>query len=167
MAGSAMAGNITVAIPDNIKINPQSDAYTSVNVSVKSIYPGSYKFVVAPQSGLEAYIGNLGDSSALNIGSATNPIIPPYSYRLITINHANEELVGKLYVRATDGSWSGFKEVKLSVYDGNTEISDSITVQPYSSGSLSVETPEFPTVALPVAGILGLLFIFGRKKEGL
>ncbi|MEL7664297.1 MAG: PEF-CTERM sorting domain-containing protein [Methanosarcina mazei] len=25
--------------------------------------------------------------------------------------------------------------------------------------------PEFPTVALPVAGILGLLFIFGRKKE--
>ncbi len=54
-----------------------------------------------------------------------------------------------------------------SLYDGNTEISDSITVQPYSSGSLSVETPEFPTVALPVAGILGLLFIFGRKKEGL
>ncbi len=27
--------------------------------------------------------------------------------------------------------------------------------------------PEFPTVALPVAAILGLVFIFGRKKEGL
>lgn len=27
--------------------------------------------------------------------------------------------------------------------------------------------PEFPTVALPVAGLIGLLFIFGRKKEGL
>ena len=27
--------------------------------------------------------------------------------------------------------------------------------------------PEFPTVALPVAGVLGLLFVFGRKKEGL
>jgi hypothetical protein len=25
--------------------------------------------------------------------------------------------------------------------------------------------PEFPTVALPVAGILGLLLVFGRKKE--
>jgi len=29
------------------------------------------------------------------------------------------------------------------------------------------EIPEFPTVALPVAAILGLVFIFGRKKEGL
>lgn len=27
--------------------------------------------------------------------------------------------------------------------------------------------PEFPTVALPVAAMLGLLFVFGRKKEGL
>lgn len=27
------------------------------------------------------------------------------------------------------------------------------------------EIPEFPTVALPVAAILGLLFIFGRRKQ--
>ncbi|MFY1113362.1 MAG: PEF-CTERM sorting domain-containing protein, partial [Methanosarcinaceae archaeon] len=27
--------------------------------------------------------------------------------------------------------------------------------------------PEFPTIALPIAAILGLVFIFGRKKEGL
>jgi hypothetical protein len=27
--------------------------------------------------------------------------------------------------------------------------------------------PEFPTVAAPVAAVLGLLFVFGRKKEGL
>ncbi|WP_052727365.1 PEF-CTERM sorting domain-containing protein [Methanosarcina siciliae] len=27
--------------------------------------------------------------------------------------------------------------------------------------------PEFPTIAAPIAGIIGLLFIFGRKKEGL
>jgi hypothetical protein len=25
--------------------------------------------------------------------------------------------------------------------------------------------PEFPTVAVPVAGVLGILFVFGRKKE--
>ncbi len=31
----------------------------------------------------------------------------------------------------------------------------------------SLSIPEFPTVALPVAAILGLFFIFGRKKEGL
>jgi hypothetical protein len=27
--------------------------------------------------------------------------------------------------------------------------------------------PEFPTVALPIAAVIGLVFIFGRKKEGL
>jgi hypothetical protein len=29
----------------------------------------------------------------------------------------------------------------------------------------STEIPEFPTVALPVAAILGLMFIFGRRKQ--
>ena len=33
--------------------------------------------------------------------------------------------------------------------------------------TVDVQIPEFPTVALPVAGILGILFVFGRKKEGL
>lgn len=33
----------------------------------------------------------------------------------------------------------------------------------FSNGN--AEIPEFPTVALPVAAILGLMFIFGRRKE--
>ncbi len=37
-----------------------------------------------------------------------------------------------------------------------------------ASGSAYVKNiPEFPTVALPVAAVLGLVFVFGRKKEGL
>jgi hypothetical protein len=32
-------------------------------------------------------------------------------------------------------------------------------------GSGWVGIPEFPTVALPVAAILGLMFVFGRKKQ--
>jgi hypothetical protein len=37
-----------------------------------------------------------------------------------------------------------------------------------ASTSVNVKAvPEFPTLALPVASILGLIFIFGRKKEGL
>ncbi|WP_255335136.1 PEF-CTERM sorting domain-containing protein [Methanosarcina sp. KYL-1] len=44
--------------------------------------------------------------------------------------------------------------------DGN-EGSDSAWASPRA------QVPEFPTVALPVAAILGLVFIFGRKKEGL
>jgi hypothetical protein len=33
-----------------------------------------------------------------------------------------------------------------------------------TSASTNVSVPEFPTVALPVAAVLGLLFVFGRKK---
>ncbi|AAM31815.1 hypothetical protein MM_2119 [Methanosarcina mazei Go1] len=36
-----------------------------------------------------------------------------------------------------------------------------------ASRTVNSQIPEFPTVALPVAAILGLVFIFGRKKEGL
>ncbi len=36
------------------------------------------------------------------------------------------------------------------------------------SASRSIDSiPEFPTVALPIAAILGLVFIFGRRKEEL
>jgi hypothetical protein len=36
-----------------------------------------------------------------------------------------------------------------------------------SSDSQLTLVPEFPTVAVPVAAVLGLLFMFGRKKEKL
>ncbi|AGF98634.1 PEF-CTERM sorting domain-containing protein [Methanosarcina mazei] len=32
-------------------------------------------------------------------------------------------------------------------------------------GGTTTQVPEFPTMALPVAAILGLMFIFGRKKQ--
>jgi hypothetical protein len=36
-----------------------------------------------------------------------------------------------------------------------------------TSASTNIRVPEFPTVALPVAAVLGLIFVFGRKKERL
>jgi hypothetical protein len=36
-----------------------------------------------------------------------------------------------------------------------------------ASRTINSAIPEFPTVALPVAALIGLVFIFGRKKEGL
>ncbi|KKG02336.1 hypothetical protein DU86_00690 [Methanosarcina mazei] len=47
-------------------------------------------------------------------------------------------------------------------------ISAGATGVEFGAASRHVDSiPEFPTVALPVAAILGLVFIFGRKKEGL
>jgi len=58
---------------------------------------------------------------------------------------------------------------------GGVTVTDWATVDPtgapaefdVGTSSRDVNVPEFPTVALPVAGVLGLLFVFGRKKEGL
>lgn len=45
---------------------------------------------------------------------------------------------------------------------------DNTVVPIFATASRRIATvPEFPTVALPVAAILGLVFIFGRKKDGL
>ncbi|RPJ76175.1 MAG: PEF-CTERM sorting domain-containing protein, partial [Alphaproteobacteria bacterium] len=42
------------------------------------------------------------------------------------------------------------------------------TYRDYSVQSREITSvPEFPTVAAPIAGIIGLLFVFGRKKDGL
>lgn len=67
--------------------------------------------------------------------------------------------------------------VRVSGYDGLVTISDksnsaidpNVVVKNYdvATQSPNVDIPEFPTVALPVAAILGLVFIFGRKKEEL
>ena len=67
--------------------------------------------------------------------------------------------------------------VRVSGYDGLITISDTsnsaidpnAVIKSYDVATQSpgVDIPEFPTIALPVAGILGLMFIFGRKKEGM
>lgn len=54
------------------------------------------------------------------------------------------------------------KTYKVTLYVGENEESQIV-----SASKVVSSIPEFPTVALPVAGIIGLLFIFGRKKEGL
>jgi hypothetical protein len=48
-------------------------------------------------------------------------------------------------------------------YDNNQNICDQKVVN--LNVSPETKVPEFPTVAVPVAAILGLLIIFGRKKE--
>jgi len=45
--------------------------------------------------------------------------------------------------------------------DDTENIDIVIWVQPVESATI----PEFPTVAMPIAAILGLMFIFGRKKQ--
>jgi hypothetical protein len=47
----------------------------------------------------------------------------------------------------------------------NVQIDDDVVPIHATASRRITAVPEFPTVALPVAAILGLVFIFGRKKE--
>ena len=40
-----------------------------------------------------------------------------------------------------------------------------IATSDFGAGSNSFDVPEFPTIALPIAAILGLAFIFQRRRE--
>lgn len=55
------------------------------------------------------------------------------------------------------------------VADGYLEIADNITIQvEHDESGINPDVnniPEFPSIALPVAAVLGLVFAFGRKKE--
>ncbi|MDI9395932.1 MAG: PEF-CTERM sorting domain-containing protein [Euryarchaeota archaeon] len=71
----------------------------------------------------------------------------PYSDQgVIKITRSNREIPYGAYCR-------------ISIGDENRILASGTTY--------AQNIPEFPTVALPVAAILGLVFIFGRKKEEL
>lgn len=66
---------------------------------------------------------------------------------------------GVVQVTLTNTNLPNGAYCKVSIGDTSTII---------AAGTTYVQqVPEFPTVALPVAAILGLVFIFGRRKEGL
>lgn len=46
-----------------------------------------------------------------------------------------------------------------------TVIADTTASQSASASTTSTSIPEFPTIALPIAAILGLAFYFQRRKE--
>jgi hypothetical protein len=176
MAGSAMAGTstATVLMPNNITINPNGNDIEYVDVSIiayntsisRSPLPQTFTIELEPSEGLEAYIGDSVDIAGttdtnINVGSstswATNALHLSDSFKT-TVTGDGQKHTGKLYVKGTqDGT------VKVKIYEGGSILADKLV----SIESLSVGIPEFPTVALPVAAVLGLLFVFGRKKGDL
>ncbi len=89
---------------------------------------------------IDSNAGTFYSKASLNSGSTKRA-------RLFKINTAGPEPVYALgFEDLTDNDYN---DVVLEIKGANLSI------------------PEFPTVALPVAGVLGLLFVFGRKKEGL
>ncbi len=85
------------------------------------------------------------------VKTSVTPTADPYTeLKVATITAASDIPVGNQYVvRITAG--------------GNTV--GSTTLESAHATKTTEAIPEFPTVALPVAAILGLAFLFQRRKE--
>ncbi|WP_440954699.1 PEF-CTERM sorting domain-containing protein [Methanosarcina sp. Mfa9] len=156
LAGPAMAIGIDFppssyvnGVP-NVYITPDGITVTKLSTVVTTSVAGDYAFLIETDTdSLEASIENLNGGS-ISWGSYTSS-----STSTINLGVANYDC--DLYVR---GSTDGLITIYATGPDG---------AEPPQEVEVFVKSniPEFPTVALPVAAILGLVFIFGRRKEGL
>ncbi|MHC1755327.1 MAG: PEF-CTERM sorting domain-containing protein [Methanosarcina sp.] len=162
MAGSAMAApaqlNLTVnggKLSSPLLMSPGTD----VTVHVKC-YDILYDWVGGPQ-----HTRTITVSSA--DGKATFDIKPPsgsYSGSYASSKTASYQAISGDYEYDIKIKTTGFDKIIVN----DTGVSAIITTKTDSGQEeFTTNVPEFPTVALPVAAILGLVFIFGRKKDGL
>ena len=92
----------------------------------------------------------------LNISSISGSPFSPVShtggvYKFVTPYISGQDLVDLLN---SDGV--------MVTFEGTTGNNPLLTI---SHGCSESQIPEFPTVALPVAAVIGLMFIFGRKRD--
>ena len=159
MAGSAMALPYDAAI--------WNAAGTSAAPNPIALNPGN--------SITLSYRGDNIDSAAFNVGlkyvvtvTSQNSLGSP-SDVTYTLVHPNFTPTGSTYIDkgviTLTLNPAANKDAKYLV---SIKAGDETTDVEFGGASRTVTSvPEFPTVALPVAGMIGLLFVFGRKKEGL
>lgn len=82
-----------------------------------------------------------------------------YYYTQQSLNPTGVNVVAYQVQQANEHRWIiGFD---FNPNDENENVDIVIWLQPV----VSADIPEFPTIAMPIAAVLGLMFVFGRKKE--
>ncbi|NPE27892.1 PEF-CTERM sorting domain-containing protein [Methanococcoides sp. SA1] len=150
-AGTAMAydGNLynaagTVAAPNPMIIQPGESvvlSYHMENINVNDLnktFPYSYSVVVKSGSGVP------GDITVTLPASVVPTATPFTDVGVITIAKDINAPMDTVYT------------IQITAGDSTVEV---------DSASRTIEVPEFPTIALPVAAIIGLAFFLQRRKE--
>jgi hypothetical protein len=161
MAGSAMAQ------PAQLSLSVNGGTLTSPLI----ISPGTDVTVhVKCYDILYDWVGGATHTRTITVssvdGKATFDIKPPsgsYSGSYASIKTANYQATSGTYEYDIKIRTTGVDKVVVN----DTGVSATISTKTDSGQEeFTTNVPEFPTVALPVAAILGLVFIFGRKKDG-
>jgi hypothetical protein len=156
MAGSAVAPGTTGSTAGTLYI---ADDTPSHNIITQSIQIGQndqktiYLAASSPTAKTESYdVSVVRTNSGLIHLSAS-----PTGQAAITLNLPAGVLTYYPIVLTTSDADIG-EEYNLIVAGQTLTVSTTAEI---------TTIPEFPTVAAPVAAVLGLLFVFGRKKGGL
>lgn len=158
IAGLAGASN-TVLTPDDVTITPDGDSIASVATSIRINTQGTYHVTLTATDGLFAY---LESSSPIAVGNSGNWASSGHSLSSSSFSSKVQAYNGNLFIKGTKPG-----TVTVTTYSESTGDSTTQSYSVYSAESVNVSVPEFPTVALPVAALIGLVFVFGRKKEEL
>jgi hypothetical protein len=168
MAGSAMAmpASSILKNADNGQIISNQDLSLSPGQSIHILFcVDAYTPLESDQTYTYGYaVTPWKNSNGVTLGSSSDMSVDvpaPKSFTLPAITTGT-------------GSFTDTKIITVTLKDTapieaayKVTIGDEGFILTSASTTISNNIPEFPTVALPVAGMIGLLFIFGRKKEGL
>ncbi|MEA1985048.1 MAG: PEF-CTERM sorting domain-containing protein [Euryarchaeota archaeon] len=152
MTGTAAAYN--AALYDAVGVSPapnpliiQPGQSITLSYHMTNILPGdvnqsfAYSHTVTVKGGTGAAASDL----TVTTPASVTPTSQTYTDvgAITIVNGASSPMDGKYYVEITAGG-------------GTVET---------AVASRTIEVPEFPTIALPIAAILGLAFFFQRRRE--
>lgn len=169
MAGSAMADPFDAALwnaagtaPADTTLNLKPGESITLSFHLSHVaYPNSkYNYDVP-------VISAAGGGSASDIIVSPSPLgsfVPSSLQQNIESDGTGYTDVGAITITlASNAPLGASYSVKIGAASESTQV-----VIDSGSASRNVNSiPEFPTVALPVAAVIGLVFVLGRKKEGL
>jgi len=164
-------------------------AMLAVMVAMTGIAAATYVNIDTSNALTEAdIISNPLDGTTTSTNVVIGSITGSTGSRTLRVVTSNANLYAKVYEGATDTgfgnniaasttwSWTGspnYRILNIDVYGteaGTVTVYDELTgtvmgSAGVNSGSADVNVPEFPTVALPIAAVIGLVFFFQQKKK--
>ncbi|MDI9393985.1 MAG: PEF-CTERM sorting domain-containing protein [Euryarchaeota archaeon] len=147
--GSANACDPSISLKKSANIS----TYTAVG------QPIEYTYNVTNTGDVNIYDIYVVDNKLGNMSISNGPLEPNKSVKGTATYITKEEDL-------TNGSITNIAYAKGMYYRSGNKCwkeSNEDTVKVNFKAPTAV--PEFPTISLPVAAMLGLIFIFGRKKE--